>query len=538
MSINGQLIEVPLKEIEPWPDLNPRTYFAEAELQELATSIKKDGLLQPVAAAPAGEGAKKGVRYWLFVGERRLRASKLAKAKTIKVIVADVDETTAHRLAGLENLARANLTVMEEARWLKRELELTGLTQRKLAQELKKSQAWIANRLRFLELPTAGQAIIEEGLLAPATARDLLLRFGKLDEDLQGDLFDAIGVALKKAAKDEQPVPMERAQEAIGAALEKAGAVECSSGYSHVHGVGYANISEALRKTFTDQHAGRCVQAGDRWNREVWWTFEKKAWTDLVREKAAEQQKRSQESSYTAQQKKQREKAKDPKLGPDKKPTTLTSLQSRFGHDHVLELSKVPDPSGIDPSHVARAKVDEWGVSGGKSVKTVRETLLYVGPDAKKMLQAHGKLVNAEVERVGAAEARKVLAKAAALSDVTIIRGLLAMMFEADFCAEIQECVVADGHVVPESWDSWEADGHFEEIEIDDAAVRRIAGALTLHASAGDNHDRWEADRARRREATKRIEAEGRKRAIAWAREHMDAEKIPAGIATGGSDDD
>ena len=512
------LQEVRLSQIEPWPGLNPRRQFTKQELGELAASIKQDGLLQPVAAAPAGKGKKEGVKYWLFVGERRLRACRLARTKTIQVLVRDVDEATAHRLAGIENIERSDLTAIEEAVWLQRELELSGLTQQQLAKEIKRSQAWIANRLRFLELPPAGQAIIHEGLLAPATARDLLLRFMKLDDRPVG-LFGAIGTALKKASENGATVPTAEARGAIDDALEKAGAVRLGT---HLYLDGrYIYLPQNAGSQFAKKHAGRCVKVATHRGHggETWWTFAKKEWIDYAVEQAKKERTANRGSGVD------KKKLADPKLGPEKKPTTLDSLRSRFGWDGYLPLSSILDPSKIDPSHVTRVWGHEWRPNGsGEQEKVEVHVLCYVGPNISRLRNRRSRAVSAEARKAMERQDARAFEKAAAVDEDKLLRGLLDALIRAG--AESRDNVVrllkSAGFEPPEKWNAWDARKSIDDVEgLTSEDVRKIAAALSAPAA---QELPWQRRDKAEGVARRRIDKQAKKATAAWIAEHVSAE--------------
>lgn len=160
---------IPISSIRPNP-YQPRKTFSESALSELAASIKRYGLLQPINVRKTGDNS-----YELIAGERRLRASKLAGNKLIRAIITSgtVDQDSA-MLALIENLQRENLHFFEEAEGYGNLIREHGLTQEELAQKLSKNQSTIANKLRILRLPFAIKELIIEGGLSERHARALL----------------------------------------------------------------------------------------------------------------------------------------------------------------------------------------------------------------------------------------------------------------------------------------------------------------------------------------------------------------------------
>jgi len=161
-------VEVPLSQIEPNP-YQPRLDFDPASLEELAQSIREHGVIQPVVVRRRAPD-----RYELVVGERRLRAAKLAGLQTIPAIVGDFSEGQMMELAVVENLQREDLNPIEEAQAYQTLIEEFGLTQEQLAQRIGKSRPHISNTLRLLNLPEKLQHLVRQGKLSAGHARALL----------------------------------------------------------------------------------------------------------------------------------------------------------------------------------------------------------------------------------------------------------------------------------------------------------------------------------------------------------------------------
>lgn len=148
---------------------NPRRYFDEAELQDLAGSIRQHGIVQPVVVRTAG-----AERYEIIAGERRWRAAQLAGLTEIPVIVRDVDDRTALELAIVENVQRADLNPLEEALGYEQLIAEHGYTQNDLGEIIGKSRSHVANSLRLLKLPEAVRDMLAEGSLSAGHARALV----------------------------------------------------------------------------------------------------------------------------------------------------------------------------------------------------------------------------------------------------------------------------------------------------------------------------------------------------------------------------
>ncbi len=174
----GEMSEIPVDVISPNP-YQPRQTFHEGALRELADSIGRVGVLEPVLVRPH---PKKDSSYQLLVGERRLRAAKIAGLRRIPAVVRSVDDSDMALLGLVENLQREDLHPLEEAAAMRRMLREFEVTQEELARGLGFSQSTISNKLRLLQLPEAvRQTVIHSGL-SERHARCLLQLS---DEDVQ-----------------------------------------------------------------------------------------------------------------------------------------------------------------------------------------------------------------------------------------------------------------------------------------------------------------------------------------------------------------
>ncbi len=159
--------EIVLSEIFPNPH-QPRKNFNEEELSELAQSIKKYGLIQPIIVKKTNNG------YYLVAGERRSRAAKLARLTTIPAIVVDFNDQQMKEVALIENIQRVDLNSIEEANAYKELIELLGLTQEKLAQRIGKSRSHVTNTMRLLNLPTEAQTLLLENKVTMGQVKPLI----------------------------------------------------------------------------------------------------------------------------------------------------------------------------------------------------------------------------------------------------------------------------------------------------------------------------------------------------------------------------
>jgi ParB family chromosome partitioning protein len=167
--------EIAIESIVP-SSMQPRTRFDELSLQDLANSIKANGVVQPLLVRQRGRG------YELIAGERRWRAAQLAGLTHVPVVVRDVPDEKVLELALIENIQREDLNPIEEAQAYRRLIDSIGLTQETLAERVGRDRSYITNFLRLLRLPQDIQRLIEEGKLSTGHARTLL---GASDADNQ-----------------------------------------------------------------------------------------------------------------------------------------------------------------------------------------------------------------------------------------------------------------------------------------------------------------------------------------------------------------
>lgn len=170
---DGELRKLPVEWVErgiyqPRVDMHPES------LQDLADSIRAQGVVQPVVVRPVGLN-----RYELIAGERRWRAAQLAGLTEIPAVVRDVEDRAAIAMALIENIQRENLNPMEEARALERLIEEFDMTHQQAAEAVGRSRAAVSNLLRLLDLNNAVKDLVEKGQLEMGHARALLALSGK-----------------------------------------------------------------------------------------------------------------------------------------------------------------------------------------------------------------------------------------------------------------------------------------------------------------------------------------------------------------------
>lgn len=164
------LQSVPIDSIHRSP-LNPRTTFRESELEELAASIREKGMVQPIVVRPSKDSG-----YEIVAGERRWRAAQRAALHRIPVIVRVLSDQEALELAIIENVQRADLNALEEARGYDQLMQRFKHTQEDLSVIVGKSRSHVANTLRLLRLPEPVQSLVQNGELSAGHARALVGR--------------------------------------------------------------------------------------------------------------------------------------------------------------------------------------------------------------------------------------------------------------------------------------------------------------------------------------------------------------------------
>jgi len=180
---NEELREVDIDLIEP-NNVQPRTRFDETKLEELAQSIKTNGVVQPILVRKTNGG-----RYQIVAGERRWRAAQRAGLQRIPAVIREIPDDKMLELALIENIQRQELNAIEEAYAYKRLIETFNLTQETVAQRVGRDRTFVTNYLRLLRLPEDIQLLVEESKLSMGHARALL---GLDDADRQRQLARGI----------------------------------------------------------------------------------------------------------------------------------------------------------------------------------------------------------------------------------------------------------------------------------------------------------------------------------------------------------
>ena len=209
---NGQLTVLNIKDILP-NRFQPRIKFDEEKLEELADSISKYGVIQPIVVRPVGN------KFEIIAGERRFKASKLANRSTIPAILVNLSDKDSEEIALLENVQRQQLSPIEEAVSYKRILDMGYITQEELARKIGKSQSTIANKIRLLNLDDEVQSYLLNNKISERHARSLLRISDKekqvamlhriVDERLTVKQTDKEIAKLKESEKKVQPIDLD-----------------------------------------------------------------------------------------------------------------------------------------------------------------------------------------------------------------------------------------------------------------------------------------------------------------------------------------
>lgn len=195
VSLSNKVIYVSVDEVFPNPH-QPRKEFTKESLEELSSSIKSYGVIQPISVRKKNDDF-----YELVAGERRLRASKMAGLEYIPAIIVKMNDEDSAVVALIENLQREDLTFIEEAEGYHKLIAEHGFTQQELAEKVGKSQSTVANKLRILKLSDRVKTLLSKNNLTERHARALL----KLpDEKMRLEILDTVikrGLNVKQTEK-------------------------------------------------------------------------------------------------------------------------------------------------------------------------------------------------------------------------------------------------------------------------------------------------------------------------------------------------
>ena len=200
-----RLRTLPIESLQPGK-YQPRSHMDPSRLQELADSLRAQGMIQPIVVRPVGRE-----RYEIIAGERRWRAAQLAELRDVPVVVREIDDHAALAMALIENIQREDLNPLEEALALQRLIDEFSLTHQQAAEAVGRSRAAVSNLLRLLELPDGVRKLVEQGRIEMGHARALLT------------LPTALAEALARQAADEQ-WSVREIERRVQAAQKQAGA--------------------------------------------------------------------------------------------------------------------------------------------------------------------------------------------------------------------------------------------------------------------------------------------------------------------------
>jgi ParB family chromosome partitioning protein len=183
-----------LDELQPGK-YQPRTRMDQASLEELARSLKSQGVMQPILARTLGKG-----RYEIIAGERRWRAAKIAGLREVPVVIREVPDSAALVMALIENIQRENLNPLEEASGIHRLIAEFNMTHQEAAEAVGRSRAATTNLLRLLNLPQSVQAMLHDGNIDMGHARALLALEGRRQEELAQTVAER-GLSVRETEK-------------------------------------------------------------------------------------------------------------------------------------------------------------------------------------------------------------------------------------------------------------------------------------------------------------------------------------------------
>ena len=225
----NHMAEIAISEIIPNPT-QPRTQFDDEALQELASSIRQLGVIQPITVK------RDGTRYIIISGERRWRASQMVGLETLPAYIREADDENLHAMALVENIQRQDLNAIEIALGMQRLIEECGLTQEAMAETVGKKRSTVSNYMRLLNLPDQVQLALKEGLITMGHAKAI----AGIDAERQV-------WALKKCLKKALSV---RQAEELARKLAEQGDVEHTAEEEYPES--YSRLVERLEPYFSD----------------------------------------------------------------------------------------------------------------------------------------------------------------------------------------------------------------------------------------------------------------------------------------------
>lgn len=395
----AELVELRVDRIKPWPGLNPRKRFDEGALAELTESVKEKGVLEPLLVHKAVSPSD---GHFIVAGERRWRAAKAAGIETVPCIVRKFERAEALEVAIVENLQRADITAIEEARGFADWLKTTSGTQTDLAGKIGRTQPYISNRIRVLDLPEGILDLVEAGLIDYTVARDDLLPYTKVRPEAAAQaFFQKLTPALKRATKNglEGSAELRRV---IREAREKV--ARPMTGWAFLR----RNYDDDARLLSDRAHEGCSCQSPER---DV--CFDVAAWEDRVeraKKRAAAAEGKKKESREAARARL----AKQPIVRED-------TLRKNLGYDGFEILTdgrtikmRLYDPDALDPETLTWGRLSDYRDVEGEGYRQVEYVgLVSVDPVSTRSAQkAAAAEVEARLERRRQARAAKEREKA------------------------------------------------------------------------------------------------------------------------------
>lgn len=199
------VVTLRLSEIEPNRN-QPRTNFDEDALSELADSIEKHGLIQPIVVRPTSSGV-----YQIVAGERRWRACRMAGLNEVPVVIKELDDQNYYEVALIENLQREDLNAVEEAQGYRTLIDSYGLTQEQVAESVGKSRSAVTNALRLLNLDDAALEALKNGKISAGHARTILAaQTEELASDMLKSALDGASVRELEAMTKAKPAAQKK----------------------------------------------------------------------------------------------------------------------------------------------------------------------------------------------------------------------------------------------------------------------------------------------------------------------------------------
>ena len=235
VTANEELSEIDIDLIEP-NSLQPRTNFDNEQLENLAQSIRANGIIQPLLVRRIGEG-----RYQLIAGERRWRAAQKAELQRVPAIIRDIPDDKILELALIENIQRQELNPIEEAQAYKKLIDTLGLTQEMVAQRVGRDRTFITNYIRLLRLPEDIQRLLEQEKISMGHARALL---SVDDVEIQRKLAQNV---------IDQALSVRETERAIRKIIEGSGAVASTMKTQPQNDANIRAAESKLRRKFSSQ---------------------------------------------------------------------------------------------------------------------------------------------------------------------------------------------------------------------------------------------------------------------------------------------